>query len=392
MSVHATPGRRLSVLLALILLAGLLGILPAPAPADAQGSPPEVEQAVLFAADGLRQDLVERYARQGALPEMAGLMSTGAKANGGGSQPQAPTNTGAGWYTVATGAWSGVHGSTNNTFHQNGDPFAGTRTTAFEPGSALRGDHRPVRRAGWQEGRADRVGGWSPPPSSTVPPSTSAPSSPAAGWSPTTSHRPTTPASWRPSGSSSTIPTGSPTSPPSPRRRRHPPRVDQCARIAQPADGSADAGARLRHRQVRTQRLHLRLHRRRCHQLRPGALRSRKGRRRRRRRPRRGRVGRRQGDRHRWLTGGQDRRLPGEGGDPQPRPLPGAAVPHLGDQGERHMAHVARRARLHRVRRVPRRRVPDGDRRRLRRPRGRHRQRGHLRRAGPVLGDRAPLP
>ncbi len=134
MSVHATPGRRLSVLLALILLAGLLGILPAPAPADAQGSPPEVEQAVLFAADGLRQDLVERYARQGALPEMAGLMSTGAKANGGGSQPQAPTNTGAGWYTVATGAWAGVHGSTNNTFHQNGDTFAGTRTTAFEPG------------------------------------------------------------------------------------------------------------------------------------------------------------------------------------------------------------------------------------------------------------------
>ena len=47
---------------------------------------------------------------------------------------QAPPNTGAGWYTLATGAWPGVHGSTNNTFHKNGDPFGTTRTAAFDPG------------------------------------------------------------------------------------------------------------------------------------------------------------------------------------------------------------------------------------------------------------------
>ena len=37
---------------------------------------------------------------------------------------QAPPNTGAGWFTLATGAWPGVAGSTNNTFHVNGQPFA----------------------------------------------------------------------------------------------------------------------------------------------------------------------------------------------------------------------------------------------------------------------------
>ena len=55
------------------------------------------------------------------------------------------------------------------------------------------------------------------------------------------------------------------------------------------------------------------------------------------------------------------------------------------------LADLAGRARLHRrLRRVPRPDVPDLDRRRLRHPRGRHRQRGDLRRAGPVLGDRPP--
>ena len=52
---------------------------------------------------------------------------------GDGLLTQAPPNTGAGWYTLATGAWPGVHGSTNNTFHINGQPFA-NRTAAFDPG------------------------------------------------------------------------------------------------------------------------------------------------------------------------------------------------------------------------------------------------------------------
>ena len=34
---------------------------------------------------------------------------------------------------MATGAWPGVAGSTNNTFHINGQPFA-NRTAAFDSG------------------------------------------------------------------------------------------------------------------------------------------------------------------------------------------------------------------------------------------------------------------
>ena len=58
---------------------------------------------------------------------------------------------------------------------------------------------------------------------------------------------------------------------------------------------------------------------------------------------------------------------------------------------DRLLADLARRGRIHRrLRRVHRPAVPGLDRRRLRRPRGGHRQRGDVRRAGPVLGDRPP--
>lgn len=81
------------------------------------------ERPVLFfVSDGLRQDLVERYARETAwnghhrespLPAMAALLKQGVSATGGGLLTQAPPNTGAGWYSLATGAWPGVTGSTN---------------------------------------------------------------------------------------------------------------------------------------------------------------------------------------------------------------------------------------------------------------------------------------
>src|SRR6478735_482436 len=91
-------------------------------------------KAVFFASDGMRQDLVEKYADQGVMPTMRKFLKNGVKARGDGMLTQAPPNTGAGWYTMATGAWPGVTGSTNNTFHKNGDPFGTTRTAAFDPG------------------------------------------------------------------------------------------------------------------------------------------------------------------------------------------------------------------------------------------------------------------
>jgi hypothetical protein len=79
----------------------------------------------------LRQDLVESYVDQGLLPAMRQMLRAGVKAADGGLLTQAPPNTGAGWYSLATGAWPGVHGSTNNTFTINGAPFA-NRTSAFD--------------------------------------------------------------------------------------------------------------------------------------------------------------------------------------------------------------------------------------------------------------------
>jgi hypothetical protein len=97
-----------------------------------QGTPSAPGTAVFFAADGMRQDQVVRYAKQGVMPTTKRLLNSGAHATGNGLLTQAPPNTGAGWYTLATGAWPAVHGSTNNTFHQNGLPF-GTSTSAFSP-------------------------------------------------------------------------------------------------------------------------------------------------------------------------------------------------------------------------------------------------------------------
>jgi 2',3'-cyclic-nucleotide 2'-phosphodiesterase (5'-nucleotidase family)/predicted AlkP superfamily phosphohydrolase/phosphomutase len=121
---------------------------------------------LFFASDGLRQEAVARYAAQGAVPGFRALLRHGAKASGNGLLTQAPPNTGAGWYTLATGAWPGVTGSTNNTFHVNGQPF-GNRTTAFDAGvlqaetlaqSAERGGKK-VAQIEWAGGRGGAISG-----------------------------------------------------------------------------------------------------------------------------------------------------------------------------------------------------------------------------------------
>src|SRR5690242_14812815 len=88
---------------------------------------------LFFASDGMRQDAVEQFADDGDVPGFRDLLKHGAYASGNGLLTQAPPNTGAGWFTLATGAWPAVHGSTNNTFHINGQPF--TNSTSAFPGS-----------------------------------------------------------------------------------------------------------------------------------------------------------------------------------------------------------------------------------------------------------------
>ncbi len=127
---------------------------------------PKRDTAVFFAADGMRQDIVARYAAKGGMPTMSKFLKHGTYASGNGLLTQAPPNTGAGWYSLATGAWPGVHGSTNNTFHINGQPFA-NRTTAFDPNvlqaetiaqSAERGGLK-VAQVEWAGGRNATIQG-----------------------------------------------------------------------------------------------------------------------------------------------------------------------------------------------------------------------------------------
>ena len=97
---------------------------------------------------------------------MSTFLKKGISATGNGLLTQAPPNTGAGWYSLATGAWPAVHGSTNNTFHINGQPFA-NRTAAFDPNvlqaesiaqSAERGGLK-VAQVEWAGGRNATIQG-----------------------------------------------------------------------------------------------------------------------------------------------------------------------------------------------------------------------------------------
>jgi hypothetical protein len=110
----------------ILLVLGLLfstAFLPAaqqpPQPAHA-----ETDSVVFFTADGMRQDLLFDYIQKGLVTVPENFPRTAGWADDHGMITQAPPNTGAGWYTLATGAWPGVHGSTNNTFHITGQPFA----------------------------------------------------------------------------------------------------------------------------------------------------------------------------------------------------------------------------------------------------------------------------
>ncbi len=109
---------------------------------------PPAEKAVLFAADGMRPDLVDRYAAKGAMPTMKDLMRKGVKGRNGLLQGF-PPNTGVGWATLGTGTWPGEHGSTNNTFHRIGEGNF-NNSTSFAATGILQADHiaQSAERAG----------------------------------------------------------------------------------------------------------------------------------------------------------------------------------------------------------------------------------------------------
>jgi hypothetical protein len=117
----------------LALLFSTAGItFAAPPPPESSVEMSSVDNVIFFAADGMRPDLMEKYAGEGAMPTYAGLMANGVKGDNGLVQAF-PPNTGVGWYTLATGTYPSEHGSTNNTFFRTGDSF-NNRTAAFSNG------------------------------------------------------------------------------------------------------------------------------------------------------------------------------------------------------------------------------------------------------------------
>src|SRR5262245_33547047 len=106
------------------------------------------DKAVLFASDGMRPDLVDKYVDQGVLPTMKGLIDDGVVGKNG-LQQGFPPNTGVGWSTLATGAWPGEHGSTNNTFHRTGEGNF-NNSTSFSGTGIVQADHigQAAERAG----------------------------------------------------------------------------------------------------------------------------------------------------------------------------------------------------------------------------------------------------
>jgi 2',3'-cyclic-nucleotide 2'-phosphodiesterase (5'-nucleotidase family)/predicted AlkP superfamily phosphohydrolase/phosphomutase len=107
------------------------------------------DNAILFASDGLRQDLVHKYVDQGRLPTFANLLDNGVEAANNGLLQGFPPNTGVGWTTLATGTWPGEHGSTNNTFHRTGEANF-NNSTSFAATGISQADHiaQAAERAG----------------------------------------------------------------------------------------------------------------------------------------------------------------------------------------------------------------------------------------------------
>jgi 2',3'-cyclic-nucleotide 2'-phosphodiesterase (5'-nucleotidase family)/predicted AlkP superfamily phosphohydrolase/phosphomutase len=118
-----------------------------------------VDKVVLFSSDGMRPDLMEKYAKDGLMPTYKALMKDGATGKDGMLQAF-PPNTGVGWYTLATGTYPSEHGSTNNTFFRTGDSSF-NNSTSFSASGILQADTlaASAERAGKKVAQIEWTGG-----------------------------------------------------------------------------------------------------------------------------------------------------------------------------------------------------------------------------------------
>ncbi len=156
--------RVLSILSALAA-AGVVAAASVAVAGPTQSAPPggtgigAASRALLFSSDGMRPDLMEKYAAAGKMPTYAALMANGVKGANGMTQAF-PPNTGVGWYTMATGTYPSEHGSTNNTFHRVGEGSFNNRTS-FSGADVLQADTiaAAAERAGKKVAQVEWVGG-----------------------------------------------------------------------------------------------------------------------------------------------------------------------------------------------------------------------------------------
>jgi len=114
------------------MLLAVTALIAFPVFSSASTDPPLSRSALFFVADGMRPDVAQAFAAEGAMPTLRNMIQTGVRGTNG-MIPPLPPNTGAGWHTLITGAWSGRHGVTNNNFDDTKNPVT-VGTSAFTAG------------------------------------------------------------------------------------------------------------------------------------------------------------------------------------------------------------------------------------------------------------------
>jgi len=122
-----------------------------PVAGDSGGAP-----VLLFAAPGMRPDLVETFAVEGALPAMAEMLASGATADGGLLAPF-PATTGTSLPTLLSGTWPAEHGVVGDRFFRTGSPDFADFATWDDPG-LIQADTLP--RAAERAGKQVVAVGW----------------------------------------------------------------------------------------------------------------------------------------------------------------------------------------------------------------------------------------
>ncbi|MFQ6096815.1 MAG: alkaline phosphatase family protein [Armatimonadota bacterium] len=82
--------------------------------------PAAPSRLIVIGLDGVMPEFLRRFAAEGVIPNIAGLMDRGAFCE---ALPSPPCDTPTNWTTLATGTWTGTHGINSFGVHLAGEPF-----------------------------------------------------------------------------------------------------------------------------------------------------------------------------------------------------------------------------------------------------------------------------